>query len=462
MTSAPETSDDLPASFGPWLVLSHLGDGGQANAYTVVHQEDKQKTTKVLKAMKVWTPNSKSGSEAEQRGRFLQEVNALRGLATAGCPDIVSVLDADVLLSAGQPWYVMPLYGGPMSILREKYKGNVDSVLIVAETIASTLAWMHEHEPVHTHRDVHTGNIFFDPATERAKLGDFGLVHVRSEKRGITSGPLEEFGPWQWRPPELYKGSSNKHDPSSDIYLLGGVIYESLTGGEIIEETEQDSRFVHESPELTVARFSGDPRVPCVNALLRYMLARDPGARLSAKKIAELCSQVRHWRPPEPSPLLAIPSIDQVQAAAARLRSRSEPVRRIARQKQLVEVCSRAVSRFPQLTSSPAPFKPYQSLGIDSATHSRQLEDLAVTAIHINLKVGFGPEPKIALLSYIELASVGDMKWHVALMKYNNGEFEQIGSFLEGDPAAEALLSTTIASELEDLNQRLAAMLDCA
>jgi serine/threonine protein kinase len=456
------TATALPDAIGPWSVVRQLGDGGQATAYLVIRRDDATQTKRVLKVLKPWSPQSKATSEAAQRSRFSREVKALKDLGTEACPDIVSVLDDDLSPASGQPWYAMPFYAGPLSKRFDEFQGNIDRVLIVAETIASTLAWMHEHEPVHVHRDVHAGNIFFELKGDRAKLGDFGLVHVDEEREAgqLVTTPIEEFGPWQWRPPELHKGSRNRHDPLSDVYLLGGLIYGALTGGEYIEETEHGRGFAHETPELSIARFSSDPRVPHVNALLRYMLARDPSARQKAGNVARLCVEIRMWRPGTSAPVAITPR-DEVQAAATRWRARSGANRRNMRMQELSEVCSRVQARF---RLSPRPDEVQQSVSLDVKAYPRQLNDGSVLSLRVilQLRVGFESEPRIVLDSYVELGSTADMKMMIAVQEHNASDFELVDSFLESDPDLENRVYRVVQAQFDDLNRRLAAILDSA
>src|SRR5204863_328078 len=145
--------------------------GGQASAYLVRRHDDPDADLFVMKVLKPWTgAEAKASSESDQRERFRNEVNALKEMNRKACPRIASVLDENLAPKVGQPWFVMPYYAaGPMCELDDKgkivryaeeYKGNVDRVLGIAELVARTLAFMHEHSAVH--RDVKTANIFFD------------------------------------------------------------------------------------------------------------------------------------------------------------------------------------------------------------------------------------------------------------------------------------------------------------
>lgn len=454
-------STSLPEKIGPWIVQERIGGGGQADAYLVIHSNDPSETKRVLKLLKPWTPQGKASSEHAQRVRFSREVEALVSLGAAGCPDIVAVIDQQLMPTEGQPWYVMPYYAGPLEKRFRDFTGNIDRVLEVVETLATTLAWMHDHKPLYVHRDVHAGNVFFDVETDRAKLGDFGLVVVEDPNSGpLISTAVEEFGPWQWRPPELHKGSPDLHNPLSDVYLLGGVIYGALTGGEHLVQTEQGGIFAHEKPELSIVRFSSDARVPHVNKLLRYMLAREPKQRIRAHRVAELCRKIRAWRPSAPPPI-NIPADERLALAAARVRARSGAPEREAKIQELIELCARARETLPLSSDDRPNFTVHLSASVEGNQDPRQLNDNRVLSLRVLLRLGvsFGPEPKIALDSYIELGSL-DMSWMISVLRPNEPDFEPVRSLLEGDVEVERVLAETAKAEFQDLKRRLAEILD--
>jgi Protein kinase domain len=221
----------------------------------------------------------------------------------------------------------------------EPYQGNLSRVLEIAGALARTLAFMHETSPGWVHRDVKCANIFFEAAGRLPTLGDFGLVYSPGED-GPETAVSDRLGPGKWRPPELRRGGVEKRHTGSDVYLLGGVIYEALTGGEALEEVEHaGGYFAHESPELTIARFAPhDERVPHVNNLLRGMFKRDPSLRLSARNVASLCGDILAWNPDAPTPQVQL-AVNEAEEAAAEYRQRSVAVRDESTRRELEVVC---------------------------------------------------------------------------------------------------------------------------
>jgi serine/threonine protein kinase len=166
---------------------------------------------------------------------------------------------------------------------------------------------------------VHTSNVFFETTGGPPILGDFGLVHDEDAARDL-SGAKEGFGPWRWRPPELKAGSPNTRDPASDLYLMGGLIYEALTGGEHIESTQRDDgSFVHELEPFSLTPHSADARIPLISKLLRGMLAVNSRARITSAQLLTSIRKIRGWRPNQPAPVI-VPSQATLASLAERAR----------------------------------------------------------------------------------------------------------------------------------------------
>ena len=339
-----------------WMVLKKLGSGAQGVTYLVERADGADSTRRALKQMK---QRPKAGDEPERkaRARFRREVESLLNLEDAGCPNIVEVIDADLNPSDDeQPWFVMPYYtAGPMwdskrdPKLLEPYQGNIDRVLAIAEGIAHTLAFMHDIGDVH--RDVKMGNVFFGDVGGPPILGDFGLVFAPSDEEDSLTSTGETLGPGRWRPPELRLGGRLERTPKSDLYMLGGLVYECLTDGEYLEEIERpDGTFAHELPEHALNRFTTDERLPYLNDLLRQAFRRDTNVRISAQHFAEVASSIRHWMPGTPPPSIG-PS--PAEKAAAEYRTRSPAMRDEQVRLELKQVCDRVSTHFGEGSWAP-------------------------------------------------------------------------------------------------------------
>ena len=99
---------------------------------------------------------------------------------------------------------------------------------------------------------------------------------------------------WCWRPPELGRRDGPGASPASDVFMLGGLIYEALSGGRRLPPASGwPGPCVHERPEYSLRRDTTDPRVAAVSALLRRMLVVNPKRRLTARQVARACRGIR-------------------------------------------------------------------------------------------------------------------------------------------------------------------------
>jgi len=130
------------------------------------------------------------------------------------------------------------------------------------------------------------------------------------------------------------------------VYLLAGVIYEALTGGEFLEEVEHVGHyFAHELPDFSIARYVKDERVEMVNGVLRGMFRRDPDLRISATNVVRLCEAILEWRPGRPTPRVE-PAMSEAEEAAAEYRLRSEDMRDEVIRQELERTCDRVADHF--------------------------------------------------------------------------------------------------------------------
>ncbi|GGL23102.1 serine/threonine-protein kinase [Planomonospora parontospora] len=156
----------------------------------------------------------------------------------------------------------------------------------VAGRLATVLAAAHERGVVH--RDVTAENVLL--ASDGAKLLDFGIAAFIGEEDDDRTG---EYGTPPYVAPERLTG--RVADPASDVYALGVLLFEMLTGAtpypERTWEEIENARREGPPPEL---RVPGLP--PEVAALCRRCLAHDPGSRPRAQEVADGLAAARARR----------------------------------------------------------------------------------------------------------------------------------------------------------------------
>lgn len=220
-----ESAFDGPPS-GEWSaayeIAREISRGGQGVVYRAV-----QKSTKRPVAIKLM--HGEYLGNPRVIARFQREVSILAQLSH---PNIVTIHDSG--LTTGSFYYVMDYIAGePLDASKLRRTSTVQDALALFAKICEAVAAAHLHGIVH--RDLKPSNILVDDAGEPHIL-DFGLAKMiadtpdsRFGARGLTITG-EFFGSLPWSSPEQAEGIPRKIGLSTDVYALGVILYEMLTG----------------------------------------------------------------------------------------------------------------------------------------------------------------------------------------------------------------------------------------
>src|SRR6187549_2621468 len=239
-STMPDSPSRLASALADrYRIERELGQGGMATVYLA---QDLKHDRKV--AIKVLRPELAAVIGAE---RFLREIKTIANLQH---PHILGLIDSGEV--NGTAYYVMPFVEGESlrdRLTREKQLPIPDAVRIAAE-VAGALDYAHRHGVIH--RDIKPENILLHDG--RAMIADFGIALAVAKAGGqrMTQTGLS-LGTPQYMSPEQALGEKTI-DARADIYALGAVTYEMLTG---------DPPFTGSSVQAVVAKvLSAEPERP--------------------------------------------------------------------------------------------------------------------------------------------------------------------------------------------------------
>lgn len=249
---------------GRYKVLEFLGRGGMSMVYKVEH-------TLLSKILAIKFLQSQFVAKGDSVLRFQREGKAMARLQH---PNLCSVTECSIIEEV--PYLVMEFLQGQSldQILMEEKRLSARRTVEIMLQVADGL--MHAHQENIVHRDIKPSNIMMTPldsGEEVAKVVDFGLARIMDGDDQKLSQTGEAFGSPLYMSPEQCLG--NPIDARTDIYGLGCVIYECLSGNVPFRGTTFMETFnLHIGGELKP--FSKGLDVPpALSELVRQMLAKD-------------------------------------------------------------------------------------------------------------------------------------------------------------------------------------------
>ncbi len=290
---APEAGT-LPTHLGPYELLEVLGEGGMG----VVHLAREQGLGRLvaLKVLRTGLATPSALARFEREGRALAKLHH---------PGVAQVHAAGTLRTerGAQPYFAMERVEGlPIGEHADRNAlGLAERLRLLAE-VADAID--HAHARGVVHRDLKPSNVLVDTSAGRAqpKVLDFGVARLLDEEaEGGRTLAGQIVGTLAYMSPEQAAGESAAIGPASDVYGLGALGYELVTGQPPLDlrglTLLEAARRVREQEPLPAGRIRSEARGD-VETILSKALAKDPARRYASA--AALARDLRRFLAHEP------------------------------------------------------------------------------------------------------------------------------------------------------------------
>jgi TolB-like protein/predicted Ser/Thr protein kinase len=270
--------------FGDYELVEQIGRGGQGVVFRA-----RQKSLDRTVALKVI--NLGQWASKAHLKRFRLEAEAAARLEHPGIVPIHDVGERD-----GSCYFSMKFVeGGQLDEVVRRLPMSIRQAVELIVKVARTVHYAHEHGILH--RDIKPGNILLDAKSE-PHLTDFGLARLVESESSVTQ-TLDVLGTPSYMAPEQAVGNNAAVSSATDVYGLGAVLYQLLTGQppfaggttyetiKLLEDTEP------RSPRLLNPKIDRDLSTICLKCL-----EKDPKRRYSSARA--LADDLERWQKHEP------------------------------------------------------------------------------------------------------------------------------------------------------------------
>ncbi|MFO0908352.1 MAG: protein kinase [Isosphaeraceae bacterium] len=277
--------------FGDYELIRELGRGGMGIVYAA-----RQVSLDRVLALKLLSPRSGSREDVQ---RFLREAVAA---ASLDHPNIVPIYEVGEL--EGRHYYGMKLVdGGNLATLSTDDRDDLRTLVTYVIHVSRAVQYAHERGVLH--RDLKPANVLLD-RQGRPYVADFGLARRVDGEAGLTSSGLV-LGTPAYMAPEQAEGRREAVTTATDVYGLGSILYEILTGrppflgNSPLEILAQVQRTEPDSPSRVRPELPRD-----LQTIVMKCLEKEPGRRYPSA--AAVADDLERWltdRPITARPALA-------------------------------------------------------------------------------------------------------------------------------------------------------------
>ena len=331
-SGSPFQSVPMLGELGDYELLEEVGRGGQGVVFRA-----RQKSLNRIVALKVISLGQWA-SKAHLK-RFRLEAEAAARLEHPGIVPIHEVGERD-----GSCYFSMKFVeGGQLDEVARREPMPIRQAVELIAKVARTVHYAHEHGILH--RDIKPGNILLDAKGE-AHLTDFGLARLVESESSVTQ-TLDVLGTPSYMAPEQALGNNAAVSSATDVYGLGAVLYQLLTGqppfagGATYETIKLLLDTEPRQPRQLNPKIDRDLSTICLKCLEKDPKCRYPSAQAFAEDLecwlkhepiqalhTGILARTRKWVRRNPTSALLIASLVALAATSGWILSKSEFVRK--------------------------------------------------------------------------------------------------------------------------------------
>jgi len=299
-----------PNKIGRYEIKSELGRGGMATVYRAYDPRfEREVALKVLPRELM--------HDGSFRVRFEREAKTIASLEH---PAIVPVYDVGE--DDNQPYFVMRLMaGGSLGEVIDQGPMPLQEAARIMNRLGPALDEAHAKGIIH--RDLKPGNILFDRVRE-PYISDFGIAKIAQSQSGstVTGGAI--IGTPAYMSPEQAQG--DPVDGRSDIYALGVILYEMLSGTQPYQATTPMAVVVKHITDPIPHILDTNPKLPAgIETIIEKAMAKNPDQRFAtAGELAAALDALSHGQSAEDALKTATLSVTRIQAAKTRMAGKTD------------------------------------------------------------------------------------------------------------------------------------------